>query len=305
VTQDVSTTGYTTPAYNEGPDDSSSTKDVAKDQAAGVAGSAKDAGQHVAGVAKDQAGNVAAEATRQARDVVGQARSELSQQASDQQQRVAGGLRSIGTELGSMADNSDQSGVASDLARQAAAKAHEVADWLEQRDPSSLLDEVKGFARRRPGAFLAIALGAGLAAGRLTRGLKDEASGPDISSTSGYGSNGGRSAAGYSTPAEYRTSTGAGYQEATPVATAGGYTQQTGGYSEPAGGYTETVPVETTYSATETYPATETSTGAGYQETTPAGYDERLSTGEVIESPAYSDESTPVEKTTYTDEERR
>jgi len=265
---------------------------VAKDQAAGVAGSAKDAGQHVAGVAKDEAGNVAAEATRQAKDVVGQARAELAQQASDQQQRVAGGLRSIGSELGSMAERSDQSGVAADLAQQASSKLHEVADWLEQRDPSSLLDEVKTFARRRPGAFLAIALGAGLAAGRLTRGLKDEASGSDVSGTaSGYGSNGYTTGAGYAgTPAEYSTGTGAGYQEAVPAAT--------------SSGYAETAPVETTYPATEAYPATETSTG----------YDERLSTGEVIESPAYSDPATgtgyvdegaTVEKTTYTDGERR
>lgn len=65
MTQDVST-GYNTPTYTEGPDDSSSTKDVARGQAAGVAGSAKEAGQQVAGVAKDEAGQVAAEATRQA-----------------------------------------------------------------------------------------------------------------------------------------------------------------------------------------------------------------------------------------------
>lgn len=168
-----STTEYNRLA-SEGSADQSSTKDVAKEQAAGVASSAGQAGQHVAGVAKDQAGNVAAEASRQARDVVGQARTELSQQAVQQQQRVADGLHSIGSELGSMADRSEEPGLATDLARQAGTKAHELAYWLEKREPSGLLDEVKTFARQRPGAFLAIALGAGLAAGRLTRGLKDD-----------------------------------------------------------------------------------------------------------------------------------
>jgi len=300
VTQDVSTTGYTNPTYTEGPDDSSSTKDVAKEQAAGVAGSAKDAGQHVAGVAKDQAGNVAAEATRQARDVLGQARAEMAQQASDQQQRVAGGLRSLGSELSSMAESSNQSGVATDLARQASTTAHEVADWLEQRDPGSLLNEVKSFARRRPGAFLAIALGAGLAAGRLTRGLKDEAASPDVStgSATGYGSNGYSTAADYRTPNEYRAGTTAGYPQGTPAPAAGGYVEVVDVETEyPA---TEAYPATETYRTTETYPVTETATG----------YDERLSTGEVIESPAYRGEPTgteppPVEKTTYTDEERR
>jgi hypothetical protein len=179
------------PGYTEEPSTTGSTKDVAKDQATNVAGSASSAGQHVAGVARDEAGNVAAEAKGQAKNVLGQAHAELTQQASDQQQRVAGGLRSLGTELGSMADGSQDSGLATDLARQASSKAHEVADWLEDRDPSSLLGEVKTFARQRPGTFLALALVAGVAAGRLTRGLKDESSTSDAPATktpTAYGS---------------------------------------------------------------------------------------------------------------------
>ena len=70
-----------------------------------------------------------------------------------------------------MAKNSDQDGPATDLARQAADKAHQAAGWLADRDPGSLLDEVRSFARRKPGTYLAIALGAGVLAGRLTRGL--------------------------------------------------------------------------------------------------------------------------------------
>lgn len=150
-----------------------STTDVAKDQAAAVGSTAADAGKQVAGVAKDQASNVAAEAAQQTRDLVGQTRSELQDQAAQQQQRLASGIRSLSDELGSMADRSEQSGTATDLVRQASQRAHDVADWLEQRDPGSLIDEVRSFARRRPGAFLAIAAGAGLAAGRLTRGTVD------------------------------------------------------------------------------------------------------------------------------------
>ena len=70
-----------------------------------------------------------------------------------------------------MARNSEQDGVATDLARQAADKARQAAGWLADRDPGSLLDEVRSFARRKPGTYLAIALGAGVLAGRLTRGL--------------------------------------------------------------------------------------------------------------------------------------
>jgi hypothetical protein len=177
MTYDVTTTGYE-PRTDSSPPDGGSPREVAQEQAAGVAGGAKDAGRQVAGVAKDEAANVASEATRQAKDVAGQARDEISRQAADQQQRVAGGLRSLGQELGSMADNGEQSGMATDLARQAATRIHEAADWLEQRDPKGLLDEVTSFARRRPGAFLAVAAGAGLLAGRLTRSLKDDSSAP-------------------------------------------------------------------------------------------------------------------------------
>ena len=171
--------GYVPPDRNvdfvPSPPGESSTAQVAKDQAASVAGGAADAAQHVAEVAKDQVGAIAAEGGRQARQLLGQAQSELSEQAQVQQQRVAGGLRALGDQLSSMAQGSQEQGVATDLAHQAADKAHEVAGWLEGRDPGAVLDEVRSFARRRPGTFLAIAVGAGLVTGRLVRGLTADA----------------------------------------------------------------------------------------------------------------------------------
>lgn len=148
-----------------------STTDVAKQQAGDVAAGAADAGKHVAGVAQDQAQNVAAEATNQAKDLIHQTRGELTEQAAAQQKRAASALRALGDELGSMARSTDNPGVASDLARQAADRSGSIAAWLDDREPGHVLDEVTSFARRRPGAFLAIAAGAGLLAGRLGRGL--------------------------------------------------------------------------------------------------------------------------------------
>jgi len=149
-----------------------STTDVAKDQAGAVAGTASDAGKHVAGVAGEQAGQVASEASQQVKDLVHQTRGELTEQAAAQQKRVAGGLRSLGEELHSMAQNSEQQGPATDLVKQAAERTSKVASWLEDRGPGNVVDEVTRFARQRPGAFLAIAAGAGLLVGRLGRGLK-------------------------------------------------------------------------------------------------------------------------------------
>lgn len=159
-----------------------STTEAAKDQAAQLTDTAKQAGGQVVDTVKEQAGQVTAEAGRQAKQLLSQAQSELTDQAAATQQRVAGGLHSLAEELAGMAHGSEQDGVATDLARQAADKANQAADWLDNRDPGSLLDEIRSFARRKPGAYLAIAVGAGVLAGRLTRGLTDPSDGTASSS---------------------------------------------------------------------------------------------------------------------------
>ena len=132
---------------------------------------ASEAGQHAAHVAKEETKKVASEAGNQARNLLNDAGGELREQAAVQQERLAGGLRSLSSQLSEMADSSGEQGVASDLARQASERARAVAQWLEAREPGSLVEEVKGFARQRPGVFLGIAAGAGLLAGRLTKAL--------------------------------------------------------------------------------------------------------------------------------------
>lgn len=147
------------------------TQPAVKDDAKALAHEAGEAGHRVADVAKGETKAVAWETRRQARRLAGQAREELRSQAATQQARVASGLHGVGGQLSSMAERSDQPGMASDLVREAGDRVDRVAYWLDQRDPGSLLLEVKTFARRRPGVFLAIALGAGVVAGRLTRAL--------------------------------------------------------------------------------------------------------------------------------------
>jgi hypothetical protein len=153
---------------------STSTSDVAKEQTRSVGTDAKEGGRHVADVAKEESRNVAEETKNQARDLWDQTRSELADQTGQQQQRVAGGLRSLGQELSSMANGSDQQGLASELAGRGADQAHKLAEYLDGRDPGALLDEVRRFARRRPGTFLAVAAGIGVAAGRMSRGMMPE-----------------------------------------------------------------------------------------------------------------------------------
>lgn len=108
----------------------------------------------------EQAGKVAAETKTQVKDLLGQAQEGLREQLGTQQKRVAGGLHSIGDELGSMARNSDGSGVATDLVQQLSTRADGSASWLDNRDAGSLLSEVRGYARQHPASIIAIAAAA-------------------------------------------------------------------------------------------------------------------------------------------------
>jgi gas vesicle protein len=194
-----------------------------REEAGRVADSAAEAGKDVAATAAEQARNVAGEAKYQARDLYRQTQQELREQAAQQQERVASGLRSVGDELEQMAAASETDGVASDLVRQAAQRTHAVAGWLDARDPGSLIDEVKSYARRNPGTFIAAAAIAGALAGRLTRAL---ASGGD-----GAGDSTGRTTVG-TTPATGITAAGT-----TPIGGATAGTPTIGGagtlYGEP------------------------------------------------------------------------
>ena len=158
-----------------GPQDQPSATAVARDQAATVGRSAGEAGGHVAQTAADQAREVVSETARQARDLLGEAGGHARDQASVQQQKAASQLRSVADELWEMTAKGGQSGVATEVAQQAAERIHGMASWLEQREPADVLQAVRDFARRRPGVFLAGAVAAGLAAGRLTRGMTDAA----------------------------------------------------------------------------------------------------------------------------------
>jgi uncharacterized protein YjbJ (UPF0337 family) len=187
VVAGTSTPGTTTgTGTGSGSADSSGSgkADAAKGEAKAVVGDAKDSAQQVAGTAKEQAGKVASEATGQAKQLFGQATSELKDQAGAQQQKAAEGLHAVSQQLTSMADSSDN-GLAPDIVRTLSGRAHGVASWLEGRDPGTLLDDVKHYAARKPGTFIAIAAVSGLFAGRVVKALTAEAkSEHDSSSTS-------------------------------------------------------------------------------------------------------------------------
>lgn len=152
---------------------SPATTDVAKSEAKNVGQTAAQAGSQVASVATDQAKEVVQETQRQAQDLLQQARSRVREQALSQQQKAAQGLSSVAQQLRGMAEGTSDGapGPARDLLHEASGKLEEVGAWLRNREPADVLEEVRSFARRKPGPFLLGAALAGAVAGRLTRGI--------------------------------------------------------------------------------------------------------------------------------------
>jgi hypothetical protein len=157
-----------------GGDRTSGADPGAKEQAQQAAGTAKDEGQRVAGVAKDEAQSVVRDARNQARGLLDDATSQVDAQSREQKDRLAEVVRTFGDDLHAMTSQGEgTSGLAGQVVQQVADQARSAAAHLEGREPRELLDDVRGFARRRPGTFLLGALVAGVVVGRVTRGAKD------------------------------------------------------------------------------------------------------------------------------------
>lgn len=152
----------------------SDTQDAARHEAEHVKDSAQSAAQDVAGTAKHQAGQVKDEAMAQARSLADSAKDEVASQASTQQQRLAEQSRTIADDLERLSRGEQpESEMVSRALSGVTNRVQRFTHQLETKEPADLLDDVRRFAARRPGTFLLVAAGIGLAAGRLTRGITD------------------------------------------------------------------------------------------------------------------------------------
>lgn len=182
MTSDTDTHPYSgTPDPSVPASDSSSTAETAKSEAQNVASTAVQSGGQVLDTAKSETSEVVAHAGQNARELFDQVRGELTEQAGTQQQRVAAGLHDLARELEKMGEGSGQSGIASSLVQQASERTRSTATWLENRDAGDLVTEVRRYAARKPGTFLAAAAALGFLGARLTRGLTAASSSPDTS----------------------------------------------------------------------------------------------------------------------------
>lgn len=153
-------------------DDASSTAASAKEAAQDALSSASEHGSQVAGTAKAEAADVVAEAKDKATDLLADVKTQADEQSKAQLKNLATKIGELADELDGLVRGSDAGGTVTDAAQQLAEKTRQLGSHLESRQPLDLLEDVRGFARRRPVAFLGGAAVAGVLAGRLTRGAK-------------------------------------------------------------------------------------------------------------------------------------
>ena len=158
---------------------------AAQEQAKEVAGTAAEAARGVAAEAGQQARQVAGEASRQARGLADQAREQARQQADSQTQRAADNLQTLSQQFRALAEGrQEQSGEARKYLEWFADRAGEMAQQLETRGLDGIVQDIKGFARRRPGLFLAGSAATGFLASRIAKSASSQTEEPDFSPAS-------------------------------------------------------------------------------------------------------------------------
>ncbi|MER6692213.1 hypothetical protein [Streptomyces minutiscleroticus] len=141
----------------------------------------REKGQDVAGTVREGAGQVLQETTDQGRDLYKRFVEQASEESGAQVRRLSSTVRHLVEDLQHMSESAKPESPAASLVQQMAERGHVLADRLDRQGPGELLEDVRDFARRRPGLFLAGAALAGFAVSRLGRGVTAADGAPDES----------------------------------------------------------------------------------------------------------------------------
>lgn len=151
-----------------------------------TASTAADESRRVGQVAGEEMQNVAGEAKAQARHLADEARTQVEEQSRSQRDRLVSTLTTFSDDLDSMSrEGAGGQGLAAEVVRMVSDRARDLGSRLDGREPRELLEDVRMFARRRPGTFLLGSLAAGVVAGRLLRGAKDAGDNVDSADSPG------------------------------------------------------------------------------------------------------------------------
>lgn len=161
--------------YETATPGSGRTGQEAKERASETMGKARESAGEVATTAKEQARGVVDESRAQLQNVTAEMRERLGAETRTQTQRASEALRHWSDDLASMADRAETDSPVRGVVSRVAQSGRGAADFLDERGVEGMAEEVRAFARRRPGMFLAGAALAGFAVGRLAKAVTQEA----------------------------------------------------------------------------------------------------------------------------------
>lgn len=131
----------------------------------------------MAATARQQASEVVDQGSIQVSKVVDDVKDRLREQAHTQTDQLGQVLGLLAGRIEALTDGRpEDAGPVADLARQAAGHVRQMARRAEDGGVEGAAADVKRFARRRPGVFVAGAVTAGFAVGRLLRAGKQSGS---------------------------------------------------------------------------------------------------------------------------------
>lgn len=149
----------------------------AAERGSAVAEQATYEARDVVQTARARAGEVTEEISAQGRSLLEETTGQLEQQAKVGAQRAATSLQRLGTEAQALAEGRpEEAPVLSEYVWKmadgcygAADRLHELANDVETRGFSGVLEDLSDYARRRPGAFLLGAAVVGFGVGRMVK----------------------------------------------------------------------------------------------------------------------------------------
>ncbi|MGE0877481.1 MAG: hypothetical protein AB7L13_06070 [Acidimicrobiia bacterium] len=174
----------------------STARETMRETAQPVADTAKERTSALADTTTQEARATTQDVRAHAHEMLTQARSELRTQAADQTDRLAGTLREMSEQLSAMGRREGApNGMLADAIAQLSSAARQGATTLESGGIDAVMDDMRAYARNRPGMFLLGAVGAGFVAGRLVKALdrhslmdaaRNERWGDDPNALNGY-----------------------------------------------------------------------------------------------------------------------
>jgi hypothetical protein len=153
-----------------GPSREGDKMETAKAESAEVAETAKQAGKDVMTEVSEQTSAVARTAKDQFDQLATQTRQELKAQSEQRGEQLAARLQTWAGQMKALAEGRvEEAGELRALMGDAQRKLESYASSLRERGPDGVLQDVRRFARRRPGMFLLAAGVTGFAIGRIVK----------------------------------------------------------------------------------------------------------------------------------------